>query len=375
MAPTSFAPTAQTLEVPGARLYYKVRGKGPLVVLVGAPMDARSFGPLAELLAGDRTVLTTDPRGINRSPVDDPDQDSTPRMRADDLSRLVAHLDAGPAVVLGSSGGAVSALALVQAHPGQVRTVVAHEPPLIELLPDRAERHAGNEDVIGKWLAGEYVGSWAAFLDNANIHLPEGVFEAMFAAEPDPQAIADTTYQNTHMLRPTTHLAARHSRPALGGHPGRGRHRRGFRGPGLRPYVAGTRHGTRHRAHDVPRWPYGVRRGSRRVRHPAAFGPAGGLTGLHRSRVPMWTPLKVFATRRGGHGNARTVVDRFVASRPDLDAADREMLLGWRDPVEGIFGIRRKDRDAIILLNLIADLEYRTYSNMGRPRSAASCPR
>ena len=64
--------------------------------------------------------------------------------------------------------------------------------------------------------------------------------------------------------------------------------------------------------------------------------------------------------------DGRTVVDRFVASRPDLDAADREMLLGWRDPVEGIFEIRSKDGDAIILLNLLDDLEYRTYSNMGR---------
>ena len=72
MAPSSLAPTAQTLEVPGARLYYEVRGRGPLVVLVGAPMDAGPFGPLADLLAGDYTVLTTDPRGINRSPVDDP---------------------------------------------------------------------------------------------------------------------------------------------------------------------------------------------------------------------------------------------------------------------------------------------------------------
>jgi hypothetical protein len=64
--------------------------------------------------------------------------------------------------------------------------------------------------------------------------------------------------------------------------------------------------------------------------------------------------------------DGKTVVDRFVASRPDLDAADREMLLGWRDPVEGIFEIRGNDGDAIILLNLIDDLEYRTYSNMGR---------
>jgi hypothetical protein len=64
--------------------------------------------------------------------------------------------------------------------------------------------------------------------------------------------------------------------------------------------------------------------------------------------------------------DGKTVVDRFVASRPDLDAADREMLFGWRDPVEGIFEIRSKDGDAIILLNLLDDLEYRTYSNMGR---------
>ena len=64
--------------------------------------------------------------------------------------------------------------------------------------------------------------------------------------------------------------------------------------------------------------------------------------------------------------DGQTVVDRFVASRPDLEAVDGEMLLGWRDPVEGIFEIRGRDGDAIILLNLLDDLEYRTYSNMGR---------
>ncbi len=62
MAPASFAPTARTVEVPGARLYCEVRGKGSLVVLVGAPMDATSFAPLADLLADGYTVLTTDPR-------------------------------------------------------------------------------------------------------------------------------------------------------------------------------------------------------------------------------------------------------------------------------------------------------------------------
>jgi hypothetical protein len=61
-----------------------------------------------------------------------------------------------------------------------------------------------------------------------------------------------------------------------------------------------------------------------------------------------------------------TVVDRFVAGRKDLTASDREMLLGWRDPAEGIFEVRRKDGDAVVLLNLVDDLEYRAYSNAGR---------
>jgi hypothetical protein len=74
--------------------------------------------------------------------------------------------------------------------------------------------------------------------------------------------------------------------------------------------------------------------------------------------------LDRFALQYRGR-NGRTVVDRFVASRPELDAADREILLGWRDPVEGIFEIRGEDGDALILLNLIDDLEYRTYSNIG----------
>jgi hypothetical protein len=63
--------------------------------------------------------------------------------------------------------------------------------------------------------------------------------------------------------------------------------------------------------------------------------------------------------------NGKTVLDQFLASRPDLSAADRDMLRGWHDPVEGLFEIRRKDRTAIVLLNLLDDLEYRTYSNMG----------
>ncbi len=203
MIPTSTV-SARTLTVPGARLYHEVRGEGPLVVLVAAPMDARSFAPLADLLATDHTVLTTDPRGINRSPVDDPDQDSTPELRADDLARLIRALDAGPAVVLGSSGGAVSALALVQAHPELVRTVIAHEPPLEELLDDRAELRDRTDDMVATYLAGDTMAAWRAFMAIANIDLPGELLEQMFGGERDPQTVADEHFQFAHMLRPTT---------------------------------------------------------------------------------------------------------------------------------------------------------------------------
>jgi len=192
--------TVGTLRVPDARLYFEVRGKGPLLALVGAPMDARPFAPLADLLAVDHTVLTTDPRGINRSPLDDPTADSTPELRADDLARLIAHVAEGPAVVLGSSGGAITALAL---SSPQVHTVIAHEPPLIELLDDRAELRAGTADIIATHASGDLTGAWRKFLAQAGIPIPEPVIEKMYAADRDPEQLSDEHRFLAHELRAT----------------------------------------------------------------------------------------------------------------------------------------------------------------------------
>ncbi|MEV4223293.1 alpha/beta hydrolase [Nonomuraea sp. NPDC049725] len=203
--------TVSTLRVPDARLHFEVRGRGPLVALVGAPMDADAFAPLADLLAADHTVLTADPRGIRRSVLDDPARDSTPELRADDLHRLIAHVDAGPPVVFGSSGGAVTALAHAQAHPRQLRGVIAHEPPLVELLDDRDKLHAQTDDMVAAYLGGDVIGAWAAFMAQADIALPEGALEMMFGGERDPQHVADERRWFAHELRGTTRW-----RPDLG---------------------------------------------------------------------------------------------------------------------------------------------------------------
>jgi pimeloyl-ACP methyl ester carboxylesterase len=156
-----------TLDVPGATLAYDVRGPLPAadgrppLLMVGQPMDAGGFGTLASLFP-DRTVVTYDPRGLARSLRTDGRTDHDPETQADDLHHLIGTLGAGPVDLFASSGGAVTALALVAAHPEDVRTLVAHEPPMLGVLPDaeqafaaeRAFKTAYREKGFGAGMAG-----------------------------------------------------------------------------------------------------------------------------------------------------------------------------------------------------------------------------
>jgi pimeloyl-ACP methyl ester carboxylesterase len=128
------------LDVSGARLYYEVRGAGPLLVLVpGAKGEAGIYQRLAEELAPRYRVITYDRRGFSRSTLTGT-QDYEHRLATDtgDLNALIAHLADGPAAVFGNSSGAIIALDLLTHHPGPLAAVIAHEPPLVNLLPDAA---------------------------------------------------------------------------------------------------------------------------------------------------------------------------------------------------------------------------------------------
>ena len=219
-----------------------------------------AFAPLAELLAADHRVLTTDPRGVNRSPMADPDQDSTPELRADDLSRLLTHLDAGPATVFGSSGGAVTALALAQQRPDLVDLVIAHEPPLNEMLADREQRHAATEGIIATYRSSGRVAAWRQFLADANIVMPEEAFEYAFGGELGPQEAADEDHFFLHELRPTTRWRPDLEALRNAAHPHHGGHRRGVHRRGLRPHLHRAGRRPRHPAHHVPGRPHRLRR-------------------------------------------------------------------------------------------------------------------
>ncbi len=157
-------PTTHRLDVPGAHLYYEVRGSGPLLLVIGQPMTSAPFGPLAGLLAQDHTVVTYDPRGLGQSAVDDSSVDITPEVEADDLAHLVDAVGGGPADVFASSGGAVAGLALAARHPDKVRTLVAHEPPVAELLPDAEQVRAVVNDIEDAYRTAGSGAAWGRFI-------------------------------------------------------------------------------------------------------------------------------------------------------------------------------------------------------------------
>ncbi|MGC9497504.1 alpha/beta fold hydrolase [Streptomyces sp. WG7] len=139
-----------TLAVPGAKIYYEVRGAGPFLLLIGGGnSDAAVYKRLASVLAADHRVVTYDPRGNSRSALDGDPVDQSVEEHADDAYRLIRHL-AGPderVCVFGSCSGGLIALELTIRHPDRIRLTVAHEPPVLSVLPDAGRHLALLDDV------------------------------------------------------------------------------------------------------------------------------------------------------------------------------------------------------------------------------------
>ena len=143
----------ESLKVPGAELYYEVRGSGPVLLMMpGGPADATAFRSIAGQLAPHYTVVTYDPRGLSRSKLESPlDEEHLVEVFADDVHRLLAAVTREKADVFASSGGAVIALELAARHPEQLKTVVSHEPPSPTMQPDPAHVRAVMEEIAATY--------------------------------------------------------------------------------------------------------------------------------------------------------------------------------------------------------------------------------
>src|SRR5512133_3946721 len=182
--------TMHRLETAEADIAYDVHGPLPTadgrppVFMVGQPMGAAGFATLASYFR-DRTVVTYDPRGLGRSTRKDGRVGHSPAVQAQDVHAVIAALGAGPVEMFASSGGAVTALALVAAHPGDVVTLVAHEPPLIPVLPDAAAAERARAAVRDAYEAEGSGAGMAAFIAMASWR-GEFTDEYFAQAAPDP---------------------------------------------------------------------------------------------------------------------------------------------------------------------------------------------
>ncbi|WP_229824902.1 alpha/beta fold hydrolase [Nonomuraea spiralis] len=188
------------LKVPGARLHYELRGTGPLLLVVaGGDGDARANAALADGLADRYTVLTYDRRGLSASTIDDPAQPITLATHAEDVHHLLAALTTEPARVYGSSIGALIALEHLARHPGQVRLLVAHEPPAVQVLPEaeRAAADAAQREVEETFAAEGTFAALAKFLVVAGID-PADREEDVVLPRPSRERQANLEFFLTH---------------------------------------------------------------------------------------------------------------------------------------------------------------------------------
>ncbi|MFC8592721.1 alpha/beta fold hydrolase [Streptomyces atroolivaceus] len=142
--------TSGTLAVPGAEIYFEVRGEGPLLLLIGGGnSDAAVYKRLATVLAAGHRVVTYDPRGNSRSVLVGPQVDQRVEEHADDAYRLIRHLAGpdAPVCVFGSCSGGLIALELTVRHPDRIRLAVVHEPPALSVLPDAGRHMALLDDI------------------------------------------------------------------------------------------------------------------------------------------------------------------------------------------------------------------------------------
>jgi pimeloyl-ACP methyl ester carboxylesterase len=178
----------EKLETPGADLVYDVRGPlppdggRPPLMMIGQPMDASGFAALAPHFP-DRTVVTYDPRGLGRSTRKDGRSDHEPLTQAGDVHALISALGAGPVEMFASSGGAVTALALVTEYPGDVTVLVAHEPPLLTVLPDAPAAERARAEVRDAYESKGWGAGMAAFVAMTSW---QGEFTGDYFARPAP---------------------------------------------------------------------------------------------------------------------------------------------------------------------------------------------
>jgi pimeloyl-ACP methyl ester carboxylesterase len=184
------------IPVDHTELACELTGRGePLVLVHGSWSDRHNWRTVAPALAERFHVVAYDRRGHGQS--GRPGEPGSRRHQEDDLAGLIEALDCGPAHVAGTSFGASIALGLAARRPELVRSLVAHEPPLMSVVAHDphamrllGEVQATVQSVLARVAAGQVEDGARQFVDEVALgpgawdQLPEALRETMIHHAP-----------------------------------------------------------------------------------------------------------------------------------------------------------------------------------------------
>jgi pimeloyl-ACP methyl ester carboxylesterase len=138
-------------------------GQGPAVIcLHETGATSESWRPLAQALGNRARLIAFDRRGWGRSAAPEPYIRTTVQEQSEDAARVLAELDAAPAVLCGAGFGAVAALDLLLRRPDWARGALMIEPPLLAFLTGATEVVAQDSEALREAVQG---GGPAAAMD------------------------------------------------------------------------------------------------------------------------------------------------------------------------------------------------------------------
>jgi len=204
VVPTSTpqAQAAKEVEINGVRLQYVEQGSGePMVFVHGAPSDLRTWEPVREVVAKNYRFIAYTQRYFGTEPWPDDGKNCSIQTLADDLTKFITSLNAGPVHLVSWSYGGLVAMSAAVKNPSLVRSLILYEPAVISVLPaESAEGKVARED-RSKMLAPAIAANEAGDAVQAAKLLCEAVFQlGPGGFDREPQAVQTWVLDNARTM-------------------------------------------------------------------------------------------------------------------------------------------------------------------------------
>jgi pimeloyl-ACP methyl ester carboxylesterase len=187
----------------GADIVYDYEGHGPMLLLIaGGNGNGTRYGRLAAHLATDYTVVSYDRRAECRS-TGDTTADLDMAQQARDAAAVIRTMGVEDAYVFGNSACANIGIKLAEDHPAVLKALIAHEPPVMRILPDAEKELRIVDDVHSTFLARGTPAAMGKF------------FQSLVGVDPPRQAPSDQSRDSFDHFLAHSYLTISRYKPDL----------------------------------------------------------------------------------------------------------------------------------------------------------------